>query len=322
MRTELAHERPFYWIKYIEVYKYIDAEDSMTESKIQSPEEIRAGVRQHYGKYAERAEGCASSSCCGGDSSADISMVRSLYEAEDATDLPQSVTNIAAGCGDPVTLASLEPGQTVLDLGSGGGIDCFLAAKRVGPSGRVIGVDMTPQMLDQARANKAKLGADNVEFRLGEIEHLPVPDDSVDVILSNCVINLSTDKPQVFRDAYRVLKPGGRLAVSDIVTDGELPREVQDSMAAWFGCVAGALPVEEYIGGLEQAGFVEIQLERVEFEQELVEETLEQQGVAIEESSPGNGRKAYAMVDGELKEIEVGEGSLPFSAKIKARKPA
>jgi ubiquinone/menaquinone biosynthesis C-methylase UbiE len=244
-----------------------------------------------------------------------------MYDADDASELPESVTNVAAGCGDPVTLASLEPGQTVLDLGSGGGIDCFLAAKRVGPTGRVIGVDMTPQMLDRARANQTKLGADNVEFRLGEIEHLPVPDESVDVILSNCVINLSTDKPQVFREAFRVLKPGGRLAVSDIVTDGELPREIQDSMAAWYGCVAGALPVEEYIAGLEEAGFVDIQVEKVEFDHEWVEETLEQQGVKVIEDPEGNGRKAYAMVDGEMKSIEVGDAALPFSAKIKANKP-
>lgn len=294
----------------------------MTETKVQSPDEVRAGVREHYGKYAEESATCASSSCCGGDSAADLDMVSSLYEAADAADLPDSVTSVAAGCGDPVTLASLEPGQTVLDLGSGGGIDCFLAAKRVGPTGRVIGVDMTPQMLDRARENKAKLGADNVEFRLGEIEHLPVPDESVDVILSNCVINLSTDKPQVFREAFRALKPGGRLAVSDIVTDGELPKEVQDSMAAWFGCVAGALPVDEYVGGLKEAGFVDIQLERVDFDQELVEEALEQHGVEVEPDSNGKTKRAFAMVDGEMKEIEVGNGHLPFSAKIKARKPA
>jgi SAM-dependent methyltransferase len=245
-----------------------------------------------------------------------------MYEAEEAAHLPQSVTSVAAGCGDPVTLASLEPGQVVLDLGSGGGIDCFLAAKKVGPSGRVIGVDMTPQMIDRARANKAKLDIDNVEFRLGEIEHLPVPDESVDVILSNCVINLSIDKPQVFREAYRALKPGGRLAVSDIVTQGELPQEIQDSMAAWFGCVAGALPVDEYISGLEAAGFVDIEIEKVEFDQELIDETLEMHAVKTDTQTTNNGRRVIFMVDGELKEVEVGDAEMPFSAKIKARKPA
>lgn len=294
----------------------------MTKTNVELPDELRTKVREHYGQYAQRTAKNASGSCCGGDSSADISQVSALYEAKDAAELPESVTNVAAGCGDPVTLASLETGQTVLDLGSGGGIDCFLAAKRVGPTGRVIGVDMTPQMLDRARANKAKLGAENVEFRLGEIEHLPVPDDSVDVILSNCVINLSTDKPQVFREAYRVLKPGGRLAVSDIVTEGQLPQEIQDSMAAWFGCVAGALPVDEFIGGLEAAGFVDIEVEKVEFDQELIEEALAMDDIQSQASSNSKGRRVVFMVDGERREVEVADAELPFSAKIKARKPA
>lgn len=294
----------------------------MTSKTKPSDDEVRAGVREHYGQFAERSECCASSSCCGGESQPAVDIVQAMYEVEEAGQLPESVTDVAAGCGDPVTLASLEPGQTVLDLGSGGGIDCFLAAKRVGPTGRVIGVDMTPQMLDRARANKAKLGASNVEFRLGEIEHLPVSDASVDVILSNCVINLSTDKGQVFREAYRVLKPGGRLAVSDIVTDGQLPREIQDSMAAWFGCVAGALPIVEYIGGLKEAGFVEVEVEKVEFDQELIEDVLAEHQVKIDEHSKEKGQRVIFMVDGQLKEIDVENANLPFSAKIKARKPA
>ena len=157
---------------------------------------------------------------------------------------------------------------------------------------------------------------------MGEIEHLPVPDNSVDVILSNCVINLSTDKPQVFREAYRVLKPGGRLAVSDIVTEGQLPQEIQDSMAAWFGCVAGALPVDEFIGGLEAAGFVDIEVEKVEFDQELIEEALAMDDIQSQASSNSKGRRVVFMVDGERREIEVADAELPFSAKIKARKPA
>ncbi len=155
------------------------------------------------------------------------------------------------GCGDPITLASLQPGQTVLDLGSGGGIDCFMAAKKVGERGHVIGVDMTAEMLEKARLNQVKMGFKNVDFRLGEIEHLPVADNTVDVIISNCVVNLSPDKPQVFREAYRVLKPGGKLALSDIVTDGPLPQVVKDSLSAWAGCVAGALDVKDYIATIE-----------------------------------------------------------------------
>ena len=179
--------------------------------------DIRQAVRKRYGQIAENTRpdqpadcGCgpAENSCCGGDASVEqMAQVSRLYEDPDALSLPEEITNLSLGCGDPITLAALEPGQTVVDLGSGGGIDCFLAAKKVGETGKVIGVDMTPSMLDRARANKAKLGADNVEFRMGEIEHLPVEDSSVDVIISNCVINLSPDKPQVFREAFRVLNP-------------------------------------------------------------------------------------------------------------------
>ena len=233
---------------------------------------IRSYVRQRYEKaalqgvvIAEEVGCCApgQNCCCG--SSGDLTPeqlagVKQLYETPDVLDLPKEVTEISLGCGDPVTLAALLPGQTVLDLGSGGGIDCFLAAKRVGPGGMVIGVDMTQAMIDRARANKEKLGADNVEFRLGEIEHLPVADDTVDVILSNCVINLSPDKPQVFREAFRVLKPGDKLAVSDMVTRGPLPEAVKADLAAWAGCVSGALDEKEFVALLEAAGFVAITL--------------------------------------------------------------
>ena len=214
-----------------------------------SEEQVRAAVREHYGQIAERGggkDGCGCGpDCCSPRSVVQIDKIAGLYEDPEVTSLPAEVTDLSLGCGDPVTLASLEPGQTVLDLGSGGGIDCFLAAAKVGPAGRVIGVDMTPAMIDRARRNKAKVGAENVEFRLGEIEHLPVADNSVDVAISNCVINLSPDKPQVFREIYRVLKPGGRLAVSDIVTDGPLPDAVKQDLAAWAGCVAGALDVAD-----------------------------------------------------------------------------
>jgi SAM-dependent methyltransferase len=199
-----------------------------------------------------------------------------MYDTPDVGQLPEEVTGLSLGCGDPVTLASLQPGQTVLDLGAGGGIDCFLAAKQVGESGRVIGVDMTASMLEKARANKAKIGADNVDFRLGEIEHLPVSDGSVDVIISNCVINLSVDKPQVFREAYRVLRPGGKLAVSDMVTDGPLPDKVKDSLSAWAGCIAGAWDVNDYVGAIEAAGFVDVEVTPVYLDKQLLDDAIVQ----------------------------------------------
>ena len=168
--------------------------------------------------------------------------------------------NLGLGCGNPVALASLRDGETVLDLGSGPGLDCFLAANRVGDNGRVIGVDMTPEMLERARENARRGGYSNVEFRLGEIENLPVADASVDVIISNCVINLSPDKPRVFREAFRVLKPGGRLMVSDIVLEGELPPVVRESAAAYVGCIAGAMRKEDYLNAIKEAGFAEVEV--------------------------------------------------------------
>jgi SAM-dependent methyltransferase len=216
------------------------------------PDEIHTAVREHYGALAR-----TNASCCG-PSDSGAGCCSPLYPAGELLELPASVTDISLGCGDPVSLADIRPGDTVLDLGSGGGIDCFLAAKRVGPAGRVIGVDMTPDMLARARANAARLNAGNVEFRQGQIEALPVEDAAVDVILSNCVINLSPDKPQVFREMFRVLKPGGRISVSDIVTNGQLPESVRTDMEAWGACVAGALDLRDYQGGLEAAGFVDV----------------------------------------------------------------
>ncbi|GIW13906.1 MAG: arsenite S-adenosylmethyltransferase [Tepidiforma sp.] len=207
--------------------------------------------------------------CCGdvpaaGDDVA-ISRIAELYRQSDINDLPATVTDVAFGCGNPTAIAALEPGQVVLDLGSGGGIDCFLAAKMVGPSGRVYGVDMTPEMVRLARKNAEKVGAANVEFRLGEIEHLPMPDESVDVIISNCVINLSPDKPQVFREAFRVLKPGGRLQVSDIVWTKPVPDEVRSDMEQWAGCIAGALLESDYLEHIRAAGFVDVTSEATEY---------------------------------------------------------
>lgn len=251
-------------------------------SKTEAPDDIRKIVRHRYGEIAAQPgkqdhQCCASSqsACCTPTTNAQSNSVNHLYEDQDILDLPLEVTELSLGCGDPITLASLEEDQTILDLGSGGGIDCFLAAKKVGPSGKVIGVDMTAAMIEKARANKAKMGFENVEFRLGEIEHLPVADQSVDVIISNCVINLSPDKPQVFREAFRTLRPGGRIAVSDIVTQGPLPDTIKSSLSAWAGCLAGALEVEEYVAAIMQAGFVDIDVVASTWDQAIIDASLE-----------------------------------------------
>ncbi|MCX6035612.1 MAG: arsenite methyltransferase, partial [Chloroflexi bacterium] len=194
-----------------------------------------------------------------------------LYPVELLTNLPEDVANFSLGCGDPITVAALQPGETVLDLGSGGGLDCFLAAKKIGENGHVIGVDMTPEMLERARNAATRLGVRNVELREGYLEKLPVEDASVEAVISNCVINLSPDKPQVFREVFRTLKPGGRLAVSDIVTDGPLPEELQKDMEAWGACVAGALDVSEYITSLTDAGFTDVKVQPKGDASELIE---------------------------------------------------
>ncbi len=251
----------------------------------QDDQKIHGAVRQHYGKIAQSVNskqtadsGCApkSGNCCSPSTSTVTISSSSIYEADDIQNLPDDVTDLSLGCGDPVTLAMLRPGETVLDLGAGGGIDCFLAAKKVGSNGHVIGVDMTPEMLEKAWANKAKLGVDNVEFRLGEIEHLPVADNTVDVVISNCVINLSPDKPQVFREAFRALKPGGKLAVSDIVTDGPLPDQIKISLDEWAGCVAGALDIQEYLTGLKSAGFERVEVKPVYFDPAMIDQAIVQ----------------------------------------------
>lgn len=215
---------------------------------------IHEVVQERYGGIAAGG----TQSCCG---SAGSCSAQSLgYDAAHLETLPSEVVNLSLGCGDPVSIASLKPGEWVLDLGSGGGIDCFLAAKQVGESGYVIGVDMTPEMLKRANENKHKLGATNVEFRRGQIEALPVVDNSIDVILSNCVINLSPDKAAVFREALRVLKPGGRFSVSDIVTEGDFTPEMRADAAKWAECVTGAIPVEEYTDMMRAAGFTNIEV--------------------------------------------------------------
>ena len=230
----------------------------------QEKEQIHEAVRERYGRLAQTGgdAGCCSSDsgCCGEtvDVSLD-SLYGDLYSA-DTSWLPQEVTGLSLGCGDPITLAGLQAGQTVFDLGSGGGIDAFMAARQVGPGGHVIGVDMTPEMLAKAERNRVAVGLPNVEFRYGFIEALPVADDAVDVILSNCVINLSPDKAAVFREAYRVLRPGGRLAVSDMMTRGQFTAEERADRSAWAGCVSGAVDVAIYAAAMRAAGFVDVSI--------------------------------------------------------------
>lgn len=220
-------------------------------------EDIKKTVRQGYAEVALKESSCCGSGCCcGGGAPADISR-KVGYSDEEMTTVPDGA-NLGLGCGNPVALASLKAGEVVVDLGSGAGFDCFLATQKVGVNGKVIGVDMTPEMLDKARANAAKEGITNVEFRLGEIENLPLANSSAGVIISNCVINLSPDKQRVFSEALRVLKPGGRLMVSDIVLLQELPSFIQSSMEAYVGCISGAILKEDYLGIIKKAGFNDI----------------------------------------------------------------
>lgn len=225
-----------------------------------SDDSIRKAVRDGYGAVARGGGSCcgSGSACCGGSTAEQTSRAVGYSDA-DLASVPEGA-NLGLGCGNPVALATLRPGDTVLDLGSGAGFDCFLAAGKVGPSGRVIGVDMTPEMLEKARENARKSAHANVEFRLGEIEHLPVADNSVDVVISNCVINLSPDKPQVFREAFRVLRAGGRLMVSDIVLDAPLPKAILDSAAAYVGCISGASLRADYLSLITAAGFEDVQV--------------------------------------------------------------
>jgi len=224
---------------------------------------VKETVREKYGAAARRVKS-GGSSCCGAAASSRgccDPITSNLYDANETGNVPEEAVLASLGCGNPTALAKLNPGETVLDLGSGGGIDVLLSAKRVGPAGKAYGLDMTDEMLALARENQRKAGVDNVEFLKGEIEHIPLPDNSVDVIISNCVINLSADKDRVLREAFRVLRPGGRFAVSDVVVRGVVPAEVRRSMELWVGCIAGALEEYEYVHKLAKAGFVGIDVE-------------------------------------------------------------
>jgi arsenite methyltransferase len=275
--------------------------------------DIKEVVKEKYGQAALRVKSGGAASCCGTSSSTQSGcgcsdpITANLYDSSQVGQIPEEALLASLGCGNPTALAELKPGETVLDLGSGGGIDVLLSAKRVGPAGKAYGLDMTHEMLALANENKRKSGINNVEFLKGEIEHIPLPDNSVDVIISNCVINLSADKDQVLREAFRVLKPGGRFAVSDVVTRGEILPEIRQSVLAWVGCIAGALEENEYRNKLAAAGFEQIELEPTRiYRAEDARETLLREGIDIEAIAP--------QVDGKFMSAFV-RALKPISAK-------
>ncbi|HSG81680.1 MAG TPA: arsenite methyltransferase [Gemmatimonadota bacterium] len=265
--------------------------------------DIRDAVRERYARAARRAStaepasccGPASSSCCGSSEKDVIS--RDLYTAEELSQLTDAAVVASLGCGNPTALADLRPGEVVLDLGSGGGIDVLLSARRVGPEGKAYGLDMTDEMLELARRNQRELNVTNAEFLKGTIEEMPLPEQSVDVIISNCVINLSPDKDRVLSEAYRVLRPGGRFAVSDVVFQGDIPEAIRQSIEAWSGCLAGALHEDEYRAKLAAAGFVDVDVEitRV-YEGDALRELGRDFGIEVEDSWLEKGRFCSAFV--------------------------
>jgi arsenite methyltransferase len=270
--------------------------------------DVKEVVKEKYGQAALRVAAGEGSACCGASPSSCCSgadpITSDLYDALQKSELPETAVLASLGCGNPTALAELRPGETVLDLGSGGGIDVLLSARRVSPGGKAYGLDMTDEMLALARDNQKKSGIANVEFLKGEIENIPLPDSSVDVILSNCVINLSADKDRVLREAFRVLRPGGRFAVSDVVTRGEIHPEIRRNMLLWVGCVAGALDENEYRSKLGSAGFVDIALEPTRiYRREDALSFLADKGIDAEAIGP--------EVDGKF-----------MSAFVRARKPA
>ena len=260
----------------------------------ESKDAIRTAVREKYGQVAQEGSSCGcSTGCCGATPLASLTVG---YSPADVDAVPEGA-NLGLGCGNPQAIAALKLGEVVLDLGSGGGFDCFLAAKQVGPTGHVIGVDMTPEMVSRARENARKSGATNVEFRLGEIEHLPVADASVDVLISNCVINLSPDKPAVFREAFRVLRPGGRVAFSDVVATAPVPEAVAKALDAYTACVGGAAQVDEVRGWLKAAGFENVRVAVAEASREVIREWV-----------PGSGAERY-VASASIEAVKPGRGS-------------
>ena len=322
-------------------------------SDIATDERIKHAVRQAYGNIARRfveepalgtsrgqAEAPTQATCCGPSAAAakdtaqatccspsaaavEATGAARFYSVGELADLPDSVTEISLGCGNPTAIAELQPGEAVLDLGSGGGIDCFLVAKQVGPEGKVIGLDMTPDMIKLARRNAKKIGATNVEFRYGEMEDIPLPDESMDVIISNCVINLSPDKDAVFGEAYRVLRPGGRMSVSDIVVDGDLPQSIRSRLDAWAGCIAGALDEAVYLDKIRAAGFegIEVQSRNHPTASQVAEAEGIQTLVVGTDGQVAESEEAQAL----LAEAGVSPADLAnriASIKVKAYKPA
>lgn len=269
-------------------------------------QDIKEVVKEKYGQAALRAS-TTGSSCCGAASALERCcdpITSNLYDSSQAGELPEAALKASLGCGNPTLLAALHPGETVLDLGSGGGIDVLLSARRVGPTGKAYGLDMTDEMLALANENKRSAGVENVEFLKGEIENIPLPDNTVDVVISNCVINLSSDKDRVIAEAFRVLKPGGRFAVSDVVTKGEMLPEIRKSVLLWVGCIAGALEENEYRAKLSAAGFEQIELEATRiYRVEDAREFLAGEGIDVDAIAP--------QVDGKF-----------MSAFIRAVKPA
>ena len=266
----------------------------------------------------------AQTSCCGSpEGGAEGTDTTRFYSAEELNDLPDSVTAASLGCGNPIAISELQQGEVVLDLGSGGGIDCFLAARQVGPEGRVIGLDMTPDMIRLARRNAKKIGATNVDFRWGEMEEIPLADSSVDVIISNCVINLSPDKDAVFREAYRVLRPGGRMNVSDIVVDGQLPQQIRNSLSAWAGCVAGALDESDYLGRIRKAGFEEVEVlsrEISEFDESVGWDDVQVMVVGADGEVASMDEAREMVTEAGLSPRDLAQKVA--SIKVRARKPA
>ncbi len=253
--------------------------------------DIKQEVREKYGQAALKVLSGSRSCCCGSDREVELSyrdpISTNLYGVSETSELPSAAVLASLGCGNPTALAQLAPGEVVLDLGSGGGIDVLLSGRRVGPSGKAYGLDMTDEMLALARENQKKAGLNNVEFLKGEIENIPLPENAVDVIISNCVINLSADKDRVLAEAFRVLKPGGRFAVSDIVTRGEIPPDVRANVSAWVGCLAGALDEQDYIAKLERAGFTDISIEPTRvYHVEEAREFLEGRGLDVDAIAP------------------------------------
>ena len=275
-------------------------------------QDVKQLVQEKYGEAARRS-GTGGSACCGSAPASEgccDPITSNLYEASQVGSIPEEAALASLGCGNPTALADLHAGETVLDLGSGGGIDVLLSAKRVGPTGKAYGLDMTDEMLALARENQRKSGLQNVDFLRGEIEHIPLPDGSVDVVISNCVINLSGDKDQVLREAFRVLKPGGRLAVSDVVTRAEIPSDVRKNMLLWVGCIAGALQDSEYTDKLTAAGFEQIEIEPTRvYDIEDARTFLTGQGIDVDAMAP--------QVEGKFMSAFV-RAAKPMETKTKA----